>query len=121
MESHWLGPAETAMAAIIQPLIAARASGGGLSQTPDGNMVLTATWGLGSAIAQGEVVPDRIVVDRSGKVLAIEPGRKDHIAGCSHGLGDTVRSAPAALVCKPSLGTAEAEKLGHMMMVAESI
>src|SRR5207248_6085279 len=43
------------------------------------------------------------------------------IAGCSHGLGDTVRSAPAALVCLPSLGMAEAEKLGHMMMAAESI
>src|SRR5438105_7534460 len=100
MESHWLGPAETAMAAIIQPLIAARASGGGLSQTPDGNMLLTATWGLGSAIAQGEVVPDRIVIDRKGKVLVIEPGRKDRSAGCSHQLGAMSRSVPASLVCE---------------------
>jgi pyruvate,water dikinase len=121
MENHELGPAGTAMAALIQPLVAARASGGGLSQTPDGRMLLTATWGLGSAIAQGEVVPDRIVVARNGTVLAIEPGRKDRSAGCSHGLGAMSRSVPASLVCEPSLGVAEAEKFGRMMLAAESV
>jgi phosphoenolpyruvate synthase/pyruvate phosphate dikinase len=51
-------PAETAIGVLVQPLIATRASGGGLSRTAAGEMLLTATWGLGSAIAQGEVVPD---------------------------------------------------------------
>ena len=59
-------PADTAMAVLIQPLVAARASGGGLSETAEGQMLLSATWGLGSAIAQGEVVPDRIVLSRQG-------------------------------------------------------
>jgi pyruvate,water dikinase len=120
MEIHEHDPAGTAMAALVQPLVAARASGGGLSQTPDGRMLLSATWGLGSAIAQGEVVPDRIVVDRDGRVLTIEPGRKDHAAGCSHRLGAMSRAVPASLVCEPSLGMAEAEKLGRMMLAAES-
>ena len=48
MGNHGLDPADTAMAVLIQPLIAARASGGGLSETPDGQMLLSATWGLGS-------------------------------------------------------------------------
>src|SRR5689334_2675447 len=62
MENHGLSPADTAMAVLIQPLIDARASGGGLSETADGQMLISATWGLGSAIAQGEVVPDRVVL-----------------------------------------------------------
>src|SRR5256885_8962053 len=33
MDNHGLNPAETAMAVLIQPLVAARASGGGLSVT----------------------------------------------------------------------------------------
>jgi Pyruvate phosphate dikinase, AMP/ATP-binding domain len=62
MENHGMSPGDTAMAVLIQPLIEARASGGGLSENAEGQMVLSATWGLGSAIAQGEVVPDRIVL-----------------------------------------------------------
>ena len=62
MAQHGLDPAGTAMAVLVQPLVAARVSGGGLSETADGHMLLSATWGLGSAIAQGEVVPDRIVL-----------------------------------------------------------
>src|SRR6202162_2292029 len=85
MENHELSPAGTAMAVLIQPLVAARASGGGLSETPDGQMVISATWGLGSAIAQGEVVPDRIVLSRQGFLRKIEAGRKDHRATCGHG------------------------------------
>ena len=65
MENHGLNPADTAMAVLIQPTVAARASGGGLSETAEGQMLISATWGLGSAIAQGEVVPDRIVLSRA--------------------------------------------------------
>ncbi|MFZ1094922.1 MAG: PEP/pyruvate-binding domain-containing protein, partial [Xanthobacteraceae bacterium] len=62
MENRGLSPAPTAMAVLVQPLVDARASGGGLSETAEGQMLISATWGLGSAIAQGEVVPDRIVL-----------------------------------------------------------
>jgi len=60
MAQHEQNPADTAMAVLVQPLVNARASGGGLSETADGQMLISATWGLGSAIAQGEVVPDRV-------------------------------------------------------------
>jgi pyruvate,water dikinase len=56
MANHGLKPSTTAMGVLIQRLVVARASGGGLSETAEGNMLLSATWGLGSAIAQGQVV-----------------------------------------------------------------
>ena len=39
MENHALSPADTAMAVLIQPLVQARASGGGLSETAEGQML----------------------------------------------------------------------------------
>ena len=64
MATHDLDPADTAMAVLVQPLVQARAAGGGLSQTADGTMLVNATLGLGSSIAQGEVTPDRFELDR---------------------------------------------------------
>src|SRR5208282_3305396 len=49
MATHGMDPADTAMALIVQPLVMAHASGGGLSRTAEGEMLLSATWGLGSA------------------------------------------------------------------------
>src|SRR5215831_17812570 len=85
MDNHGLSPAGTAMAVLIQPLVDARASGGGLSENAEGQMVLSATWGLGSTIAQGEVVPDRIVLTRQGFLRTNEAGRKHHRDICRHG------------------------------------
>ncbi|MCH8184100.1 MAG: hypothetical protein IID55_13035, partial [Proteobacteria bacterium] len=75
MASHDINPGETAMALLIQPLVDARASGGGLSETAEGGMRLNATWGLGSAIAQGEVVPDRYELTREGALVDTSAGR----------------------------------------------
>jgi pyruvate, water dikinase len=121
MEAHGLNPAATAMAVLIQPLVAARASGGGLSETTDGQMMLSATWGLGSAIAQGEVVPDRIVLSRQGFLRTIEPGRKDHREACTHGGGTMPQAVPDALVRAPCLDAAQAVTLGRLLRKAEKI
>ena len=86
MDNHELSPADTAMGVLIQPLIAARASGGGLSETAEGQMLISATWGLGSAIAQGEVVPDRIVLAKNGFLRTVAAGRKGHRDTCAHGV-----------------------------------
>ena len=45
MGTHAIDPSNTAMALLIQPLIDAVSSGGGLSQTAEGGMILSATWG----------------------------------------------------------------------------
>ena len=85
MATHGLDPADTAMALIVQPLVAARASGGGLSRTAEGDMVVNAAPGAGAAIAQGEVAPDRYVLERSGALKEAAPGRKYHGVSCVHG------------------------------------
>jgi hypothetical protein len=102
MENHGLRPRDTAMAVLIQPLVAARASGGGLSETAEGQMLVSATWGLGSAIAQGEVVPDRIVLSRQGFCARSMPGRKDHRETCGHGAGARQEAVPSELVRAPA-------------------
>jgi phosphoenolpyruvate synthase/pyruvate phosphate dikinase len=124
MAQHGQSPAGTAMAVLVQPLVAARASGGGLSETADGQMLISATWGLGSTIAQGEVVPDRIVLSRQGFVRSNDAGRKDHREICAHrginGAGTSPQAVPAALVGAPCLQAGEATALGRLMRKAES-
>src|SRR5581483_2678664 len=83
MDNAGLSPADTAMGVLIQPLVAARCSGGGLSETAEGHMLVSATWGLGSAIAQGEVVPDRIVLAKNGFLRTLDAGRKQHRDTCA--------------------------------------
>src|SRR5439155_2737069 len=107
MANHGLNPAATAMAVLIQPLVAARASGGGLSETAEGHMLLSATWGLGSAIAQGEVVPDRIVLSRQGFVRTVQAGRKDHRDTCGHGQV-APQAVPKELEREPCLSPGQA-------------
>jgi pyruvate,water dikinase len=120
MDSHGLNPADTAMGVLIQPLVPALASGGGLSKTAEGQMLLSATWGLGSAIAQGEVVPDRILLTRQGFVRKIDAGRKDHRDTCGHGMS-APQKVEADLVTKPCLDHGQATALGRMLLRAEQV
>src|SRR3989440_8403145 len=92
MATRDLDPADTAMALIIQPLVAARVSGGGLSRSADGARVINAARGPGSAIAQGEVAPDRYVLDLEGTLKESEPGRKYHGLARAHGRAAISRS-----------------------------
>src|SRR6266702_5039628 len=121
MANHARSPADTAMAVLIQPLVDARASGGGLSETASGGMLISATWGLGSAIAQGEVVPDRIVLSRQGFLRKVDAGRKDHRETCGHGRGPTREPVAAALVTAPCLEPGQAVTLGRMLRKAEEV
>jgi pyruvate,water dikinase len=121
MDNNGLSPADTAMAVLIQPTVDARASGGGLSETADGQMLISATWGLGSAIAQGEVVPDRIVLSRQGFLRKIDAGRKDHRETCGHGLGAAPQAVPRDLVSAPCLEAGQAVTLGRLMRKAEAV
>jgi pyruvate,water dikinase len=119
MAAHGIEPGSTAMAVLIQPLITARASGGGLSRTAEDQMLLSATWGLGSTIAQGEVVPDRIALSRQGFVRQFEAGRKDRREGCVHGRGSVAELVPADLAEKPCLEPGQAVTLGRMLRKCE--
>ena len=117
MATHDLDPADTAMALLMQPLVAARAAGGGLSQTAEGGMLINATPGLGSAIAQGEVAPDRYELGRDGRLRDSQAGRNYHQASCAH-LSVLARSRPKAKIC---LTPAQAEELGRYLVRAEAV
>ena len=120
MDNHELSPADTAMGVLIQPLISARASGGGLSETAEGQMLISATWGLGSAIAQGEVVPDRIVLSKNGFLRTVEAGRKSHRDTCEHGIA-APQLVPDDLVSEPCLTPGEAVTLGRLLRKCEQL
>src|SRR5262245_18579772 len=111
MATHEVDPAVRAMALLVQPLVPALVSGGGLSRTTDGGMLLTAARGLGSAIAQGEVVPDRYELDRDGGLKEAQAGRKYMPVGCIHGK----RSARRSLFATPCLDVGPAAELGRVV------
>ena len=117
MATKDIDPADTAMAVLVQALVSARAAGGGLSQSAEGTLVLSATWGLGSAIAQGEVTPDRYELSRDGRLLDLARGRKDHQVGCTH----QARAVPRAQVTEPCLSEAQASELGRLLLRVEDL
>jgi pyruvate,water dikinase len=122
MESHKIDLADTAMGLCIQELIDARASGGGMSQSADGSVTLTATWGLGTTIAQGEVVPDRYILSRDGELLETFPGRTQHSAGCEHhpAVGKAATKSDIEDL-GPCLSESQATELSGYMMRAEAL
>jgi phosphoenolpyruvate synthase/pyruvate phosphate dikinase len=120
MDNHGQSPADTAMGVLIQPLVDARASGGGLSETAEGQMLISATWGLGSAIAQGEVVPDRIVLAKNGFLRTVAAGRKGHRDTCAHGVS-APELVPKDQVSEPCLTAGEAVMLGRLIRKCEAL
>jgi pyruvate, water dikinase len=117
MGGHGIDAAGTAMAVLVQPLVAARAAGGGLSRTAEGGMVINAAPGLGAAVAQGEVAPDRYVLDAAGALRDSALGRKYHAVGCLHGRKSLARSF-AGNRC---LDDAQVAELGRLMRRCEAI
>jgi pyruvate,water dikinase len=121
MATHDLDPAETAMAVLIQPLVRARVSGGGLSRTAGGEQLVSATWGLGSSIAQGEVTPDRFELSQDGELLRVAVGQKDHSVACAHRRAPTTEAVPRALAAEPCLDTDRVLEVGRLLRQAEDV
>jgi len=121
MQAHDVDPACTAMAVLVQRMVAARAAGGALSRTADGAVLLTGTWGLGSAVAQGEVVPDRWVLARDATLESVEPGRKDRRVALEPDGGARPEAVEPSLVETPCLLPDEAVGLTRLVLEAEAV
>ncbi len=121
MDSKDIKAVDTAMAVLVQPLIQAIASGGGISKTATGGMSVTATWGLGETIAQGEVVPDHYDLDENGRLLETAAGRKGHTIHCTHHGAPTTKAVAKDQVSEPCLNEAKVSELGAMMKKAEDL
>lgn len=113
-------PADLAMAVLIQHLVPARAAGGALSLTAEGTMLVTGAWGLGSAVAQGEVIPDRFVLSRTGRLERVEPGWKERLVRTAPGAGARAQAVAPDLVEAPCLPPAQAEALGRLVLGVEA-
>ncbi len=119
MATHDIDPAETAMGLIIQPLVQARAAGGALSQTAGGDMLINATPGLGAAIAQGEVTPDRYVLDRDAVLKeTVAAPTQYHALSCAHRPALAPRTRKVA---DPCLTPAQATELGKYVSQIEKM
>jgi len=120
MATHDLDPADTAMALLIQPLVRARCAGGALSRTVEGDMLINATWGLGSAIAQGEVAPDRYLLTADGALKESQVGAKQkHAPECTHSARSRIGASHASPT--PCLTASEVEVLGRLMRRTEEL
>lgn len=120
MEGQDLNPNDTAMGVLVQATVDARASGGGMSRTADGGMSISATWGLGEAIAQGEVVPDRYDLTREGELVETTMGRKDFSVHC-HRHGPSSQAVAQEQAAEPCLNESQILELGRMMRKAEDM
>jgi pyruvate,water dikinase len=119
MRAYEIDPALSAMPILVQRMVNAEAAGGAFSLTADEQIVLTASWGLGSSIAQGDVVPDRYIMRRDASIEAVEPGRKEHLVAAA-GAGPHWRSVPPERVETPCLSGGEASTLARLVLEAES-
>lgn len=119
MATHNIDPADTAMGLIIQPLVRARTAGGALSQTAGGDMLINATPGLGAAIAQGEIVPDRYLLDRDGRLKeTVAAPTQYHAMNCAH---RPLLPPRARKMTEPCLTSAQAIELGTYLRRIEDM
>ena len=121
MQAHDVDPARTAMAVLIQRMVEARAAGGALSHPAGGGIVVTGTWGLGSALAQGEVVPDRWELAPDGSLESATSGRKDRQVVAIDAGGARPQAVAPELVHALCLSPDEVTKLGQLVAQIESI
>ena len=68
------------MGVVVQKLIEPVAAGVLFTRNPvtgDEERLIEAAWGLGEAVVNGSVVPDRVRLDPSGRVIDVAAGEKD--------------------------------------------
>jgi pyruvate,water dikinase len=84
-------------------------------------MLISAAWGLGSSIAQGEVTPDRYELGPDGALQHVSAGRKDHRVGCAHRVAPETEAVPPDLVAKPCLDRHEVARIGGLLRRVEEV
>jgi rifampicin phosphotransferase len=116
-----------AMAVIVQRMVQADRSGVCFTADPTGahpeNAWVEAIWGLGAALVDGRVTPDRLLLDRSGQILRQHIGRKRHQVEASPGYpqGDRLEAVPSYRQTQPVLSQAEAEEVLAKSLAAERL
>ena len=122
MAQHGLDPAGTAMAVLVQPLVAARASGGGLSETADGQMLSQRHLGtrLGDRPRRSGARPHRAHPPWL-RAQRTTPAASITAKPALHGAAPAPQAVPDALVSAPCLEAGQATTLGRLMRKAEDV
>jgi pyruvate, water dikinase len=109
-----------AMAVVIQRMLSPRAAGVMFTRSPvtgDRSVVaIEGTWGLGSALAGGEVTPDSFTVSKvTGEITARRVGAKHRLHSfMPNAAGVTAQAMPAGLRGRPCLTDDEARTLAQV-------
>ena len=101
--------AEPAIAAVVQMLVAPVAAGVLFTRNPmtgANERLIEASWGLGEAVVNGIVVPDRVRMSSAGSVLEFVAGDKDVKIGYGEDDGTIEMAVEPSLRQTPCLGDA---------------
>ena len=103
-------PRDPRIGVVVQHLVEPVAAGVMFTRHPitgADERVIEASWGLGEAVVNGTVVPDRFTLDATGRVIAVTPGQKDVKIWYADGDGTVELSVEAALHAAPCLSDAQ--------------
>ncbi|NWJ42029.1 MAG: hypothetical protein HXX12_13785 [Geothrix sp.] len=121
---HGLGAAAPGMAVILQRMVEAQVSGIAFSVSPDGNLgelLLSATYGLGPGVVSGEFETDLIRIDRrSGAIRSTQAVKAERLVkDAAAGRGLRREPVPEALRRAPCLGPEQVAELAGLCLRAE--
>jgi phosphoenolpyruvate synthase/pyruvate phosphate dikinase len=113
-----LGDAQPGIAVVVQQMIQSDVSFVAFTSDPVGtwvrHVVISATWGLGEALASGLVTPDHVVVAPDGEVVEYAVGDK-HLMVIPEAEGGTREvPVPRALRGIPALSSAQASRIASL-------
>lgn len=117
-----LDVARSAMAVVIQKMVAGQVSGIAFSQNPTASsqVVVEAVHGLNQGLVDGAVAPDRWIFDRqNGQLLEHQPAARDRWAVAVDG-GVLIRELEPALADTPPLDLPTARAVVDLAMKAEA-
>lgn len=122
---HGIAADGASLAVVVQQLVPADAAGvlftidpvtGGRDQ-----VVINANWGLGEAVAGGQVTPDIVVVDRAGgDVVDYHVGGKE-VMTVPAGTGTREQATPADMRGRAVLSAEEASELTRLGLAIENL
>jgi pyruvate,water dikinase len=107
-------PSEPRIGAVVQTLVEPMAAGVLFTLNPmtgADERVIEAAWGLGEAVVNGTVTPDRYRLERSGRLLEFIAGHKDVKIWYGDGDGTIEMPVPHDLHAKPCLRATHLEAL----------
>jgi pyruvate, water dikinase len=115
---------EPRMGVVVQRLVPADVAGVLFTRDPTSGedvRVVEASWGLGEAVVQGLVTPDRYVMGRSGRVLVRDVGEKDRMIRWSEVDGTEEVDVPDDRVAVPCLDEAALALLDSLAQRCEAV